>query len=83
MFGQPGIFYTRRVLEQVKDGELKAYLKEAGIWHFVTGCVFLLKALLDKVYPYSKSVLAVFLILLVICCIFLARVNEKYQKKEN
>lgn len=80
LFGQP-IFYTKKTLENIEPSSLPSYLKEEGIWNLVTGFAFTAKAILDKVFPSNKIIFLGFIILLVICVIFLSKCNEKYLKK--
>lgn len=80
LFGQT-LFYTRRALEQIEPGSLPAYLKEIGICHTAAGALFVAKAILDVALPGSRPVFIGFLILLVVCLVFLVRTNEKYMKK--
>ncbi len=80
LYGQP-IFYTKHTLETVVPEQLPAYLKEVGIWNMVTGFVFVGKAILDKLFPGSKILLLVFVLLLLVCVVFLSKCNEKYIQK--
>lgn len=80
LYGQP-IFYTKRTIETIPPEQLPAYLKEVGIWNTLTGIVFTGKAILDKLFPGSTWLLIVFIILLLICVVFLSKCNEKYIKK--
>ncbi len=80
LYGQP-IFYTKRTIETISPEQLPAYLKEVGIWNTLTGIVFTGKAILDKLFPGSTWLLIVFIILLLICVVFLSKCNEKYIKK--
>ncbi len=79
LFGQT-VFYTKRALEHIDEAELSAYLKEIGIWHMVTGVVFTGKAILNVLFPGSRTLLIIFIIALLICVFFLSKVNEKYTK---
>ncbi len=80
LYGQP-IFYTKRTIETIPPEQLPAYLKEVGIWNTLTGIVFTGKAILDKLFPGSTWLLIVFIVLLLICVVFLSKCNEKYIKK--
>lgn len=80
LYGQP-IFYTKRTIETISPEQLPAYLKEVGIWNTLTGIVFTGKAILDKLFPGSIWLLIVFIVLLLICVVFLSKCNEKYIKK--
>lgn len=80
LFGQP-IFYTKRSLENISPDLLPAYLKEVGTWNLITGIVFLAKAILDKVFPGNMILQICFIVLLIVCVVFLAKSNEKYLKK--
>lgn len=79
-YGQP-IFYRKGTLENIDPDRLPAYLRETGLWNFLTGVVFVGKSILDKVFPGSIVLLIVFILLLLVCVVFLAKCNEKYQKK--
>lgn len=80
LFGQT-VFYTRRALEQVEPEMLPAYLREIGIGHTATGALFVGKAILDVAFPGSLPISIGFIVLLVICLIFLAKTNEKFMKQ--
>ncbi len=80
LFGHP-IFYTKRSLENIAPDVIPAYLKEVGVWNVVTGGLFLAKAISDKFFPGNMVLQVIFLVLLVLCVIFLAKSNEKYLKK--
>lgn len=80
-YGQP-IFYRKSTLENIDAKNLPAYLREEGIWNVLTGVVLVGKAILDKVFPGSMTLFIVFILLLLVCVVFLARCNEKYRKKE-
>ena len=51
-----------------------------GIAHVAVGIVFLVKAILNVVYPYSRPALYVFLAALLICVYFISRIDNKYKK---
>lgn len=80
LFGQT-LFYTRRSLEQIAPENLSAYLREIGICQMAAGALFVGKSVLDVAFPGSRPISVVFVILLVICLIFLVRTNEKFIKK--
>lgn len=79
LFGQT-TFYTKRHLEHIEEADLPAYLKEIGIAHVAVGIVFLAKAILNVVYPYSRPALYVFLAALLVCVYFISRIDNKYKK---
>lgn len=80
LFGQT-LFYTRRSLEQIAPENLSDYLREIGICHMAAGALFVGKAVLDVAFPGSRPISIGFLILLVVCLIFLVKTNEKFIKK--
>ena len=79
LFGQT-TFYTKRNLENIEAENLPSYLKEIGRMNMVVGTVFVGKAILNVVYPGSRPLLYVFLLALLICCIFLSKIDTKYKK---
>ena len=79
LFGQT-TFYTRRHLEHIDESDLSAYLKQIGLAHVAVGIVFLTKAILNVVYPYSRPALYVFLLALLVCVYFISRIDNKYKK---
>ena len=79
LFGQT-TFYTRRHLEHIDVSDLPAYLKQIGLAHVAVGIVFLTKAILNVVYPYSRPALYVFLLALLVCVYFISRIDNKYKK---
>ena len=79
LFGQT-TFYTRRHLEHIDESDLPAYLKQIGLAHVAVGIVFLTKAILNVVYPYSRPALYVFLLALLVCVYFISRIDNKYKK---
>ena len=78
-YGQP-IFYRKGTLENIDPDHLPAYLREEGVWNFLTGLVLVGKAILDKVFPGSMALFIVFILLLLVCVVFLSKCNEKYRK---
>lgn len=80
LFGQT-LFYTQRALEQIEPEKLPMYLREIGICHTAAGALFVGKAILDVAFPHSMPVSIGFIILLVVCLIFLAKTNEKFMKQ--
>lgn len=78
-YGQP-IFYRKGTLENIDPDHLPQYLREEGVWNFLTGLVLVGKAILDKVFPGSMTLFIVFIVLLLVCVVFLAKCNEKYRK---
>lgn len=80
LFGQT-LFYTQRSLEQIRPEDLPAYLKEIGICQMAAGALFTGKAALDVAFPGNRHIFIGFLILLVVCLVFLAKTNEKFLKK--
>lgn len=79
-YGQP-IFYRKGTLENIDPDHLPQYLREEGVWNFLTGLVLVGKAILDKVFPGNMTLFIVFIVLLLVCVVFLAKCNEKYRKK--
>ena len=79
LYQQP-IFYTKRALEHIDPADLPAYLKEIGKWNMVLGFLCTGKAILNVPFPNSKLLLAVYTVLLLVCVVFLSRINEKYMK---
>lgn len=79
LFGQT-TFYTNRHLEHIDAADLPAYLKQIGIAHTAVGIVFLAKAILNVVYPYSRPVLYGFLLALLVCVYFISRIDNRYKK---
>lgn len=79
LFGQT-TFYTRRHLEHIDENDLPAYLKQIGIAHTVVGIVFLAKAILNVVCPYSRPALYGFLLALLVCVYFISRIDNRYKK---
>ena len=79
LFGQT-TFYTRRHLEHIDETDLPAYLKQIGTAHVAVGVVFLAKAILNVVYPYSRPVLYGFLLALLVCVYFISRIDNRYKK---
>ena len=79
LFGQT-TFYTKRHLEHIDESDLPAYLKQIGTAHVAVGVVFLAKAILNVVYPYSRVTLYVFLAALLVCVYFIGKIDTKYKK---
>ena len=79
LFGQT-TFYTKRHLEHIDERDLPAYLKEIGAAHVAVGVIFLAKAVLNVVYPYSRPALYVFLLALLVCVYFISKIDNKYKK---
>jgi len=79
LFGQT-TFYTNRHLEHIDDSDLPAYLKQIGIAHTAVGVVFLAKAILNVLCPYSRPVLYGFLVALLVCVYFISRIDNRYKK---
>ena len=79
LFGQT-TFYTNRHLEHIDENDLPAYLKQIGAAHTAVGIVFLAKAILNVLCPYSRPVLCVFLLALLICVYFISKIDNKYKK---
>ena len=79
LFGQT-TFYTKRHLEHIDESDVPAYLKQIGTAHMAVGVVFLAKAILNVVAPYSKMALYVFLAALLVCVYFISRIDNKYKK---
>ncbi len=80
LYGQP-LFYTKRSLANIEAKQLPIYLKEVGVLDMAVGVLFFLKAIFDVLMPQSTLVTVVFLALVMICVVKLARCNEKYIKK--
>lgn len=80
LFGQT-LFYTKRALEQINPEDIPAYLKEIGIYHTAAGVLFVGKAIFDVALPGSHAVSVGFILLLLVCLVFLAKTNEKYTKR--
>lgn len=79
LFGQT-TFYTRRHLEHIEERDLPAYLKQIGTAHMAVGIVFLAKAILNVIYPYSRPALYGFLLALLVCVFFISKIDNKYKK---
>lgn len=79
LFGQT-IFYTKRNLENIEAEDIPAYLKEIGRMHIVVGTLFVGKALLDIPFPLNRPILYGWLLVLLICVYFIARIDTKYKK---
>ena len=52
LYGQT-IFYTKRVLENIEEKDIPAYLKEIGKMNLLLGVLFVGKACLD--IPFSRQ----------------------------
>ena len=50
LYGQT-IFYTKRVLENIEEKDIPAYLKEIGKMNLLLGVLFVGKACLDIPFP--------------------------------
>ena len=79
LFGQT-TFYTKRHLEHIDESDLPVYLKQIGIAHMAVGIVFLAKAILNVLYPYSRITLYAFLLALLVCVYFISRIDNRYKK---
>ena len=79
LFGQT-TFYTKRNLENIDPADLPAYLKEIGWAHIIVGTVFVAKAILNVVFPGSRPVLYIWLLVVLICCFMLSKIDTKYKK---
>ena len=79
LFGQT-TFYTARHLEQIDPAHLPAYLKEIGWAHMAVGTVFVGKAILNVLYPGSRPLLYGFLAALLLCVVFISRIDNRYKK---
>ena len=79
LFGQTTL-YTKRHLEHIDDSDLPAYLKQIGTAHMAVGVVFLAKAILNVLCPYSKPALYAFLAALLVCVYFISKIDNKYKK---
>ena len=79
LFGQT-TFYTKRHLEHIDESDLPAYLKQIGTAHVLVGIIFLAKAVLNVLCPYSRPVLYGFLLALLVCVYFISKIDNKYKK---
>ena len=62
---------------------MKGFMKVCGIIVAIAlavGVVFLAKAILNVVYPYSKMTLYVFLLALLVCVYFISKIDNRYKK---
>lgn len=53
LYGQT-IFYTKRVLENIEEKDIPAYLKEIGKMNLLLGVLFVGKACLDIPFPWQS-----------------------------
>ena len=79
LFGQT-TFYTKRHLEHIDESDLPVYLKQIGIAHMAVGIVFLAKAILNVLYPYSRITLYAFLLALLVCVYFISKIDNRFKK---
>ena len=79
LFGQT-TFYTKRHLEHIDESDLPVYLKQIGIAHVAVGIVFLAKAILNVLYPYSRITLYAFLLALLVCVYFISKIDNRFKK---
>ena len=66
LYGQT-IFYTKRVLENIEEKNIPAYLKEIGKMNLLLGVLFVGKACLDIPFPGSRPILYGWLLILLLC----------------
>lgn len=79
LFGQT-IFYTKRNLENIEAEDIPAYLKEIGRMHLIVGTLFVGKAILDVPFPHNRPLLYGWLLVLLVCVYFIAKIDTKYKK---
>ena len=79
LFGQT-TFYTKRHLEHIDESDLPVYLKQIGIAHVAVGIVFLAKAILNVLYPYSRIILYAFLLALLVCVYYISKIDNRFKK---
>ncbi len=74
-------FYTKRVLENIEEKNIPAYLKEIGKINLLLGVLFVGKACLDLLYPGSRPILYGWLLVLLLCVFSISKIDTKYKKQ--
>ena len=80
LYGQT-IFYTKRVLENIEEKDIPAYLKEIGKMNLLLGVLFVGKACLDIPFPGSRPILYGWLLILLLCVFSISKIDTKYKKQ--
>ena len=92
LYGQT-IFYTKRVLENIEEKNIPAYLKEIGKMNLLLGVLFagsdgacicdqcIGKACLDIPFPGSRPILYGWLLILLLCVFSISKIDTKYKKQ--
>lgn len=80
LYGQT-IFYTKRVLENIEEKDIPAYLKEIGKMNLLLGVLFVGKACLE--YSLSRqSPHSVWMAVILLLCVFsISKIDTKYKKQ--
>ena len=76
LYGQT-IFYTKRVLENIEEKDIPAYLKEIGKMNLL----LVGKACLDIPFPGSRPILYGWLLILLLCVFSISKIDTKYKKQ--
>ena len=74
-------FYTKRVLENIEEKNIPAYLKEIGKMNLLLGVLFVGKACLDIPFPGSRPILYGWLLILLLCVFSISKIDTKYKKQ--
>ena len=72
LYGQT-TFYTKRVLENIEEKDIPAYLKEIGKMNLLLG-------VLDIPFPGSRPILYGWLFVLLLCVFSISKIDTKYKK---
>ena len=76
LYGQT-IFYTKRVLENIEEKNIPAYLKEIGKMNLLLGVLFVGKACLDIPFPGSRPILYGWLLILLLCVFSISKIDKR------
>ena len=80
LYGQT-IFYTKRVLENIEEKNIPAYLKEIGKMNLLLGVLFVGKACLDMPFPFFVFGPFGWLLILLLCVFSISKIDTKYKKQ--
>ena len=76
-------FYTKRVLENIEEKNIPAYLKEIGKMNLLLGVLFVGKACLDIPFPGSRPILYGWLLILLLCVFSISKIDTKYKSNKH
>lgn len=80
LYGQT-IFYTKRVLENIEEKNIPAYLKEIGKMNLLLGVLFVCQWRVWISLSGSRPILYGWLLILLLCVFSISKIDTKYKKQ--